>query len=238
MGVSQQLVTRALAKVIGDRGGGRRPSLDGRLGADAREFFETLRRHADGERRRPQPARIPSASPMRWKGRPLRRSATVTLWQAEWKWDGIRSQLIRRGRDRRSSGLAARSSSPSVIPSWPPWAPASRAGRRSTARSSPGRMTPPCPSRSCRRRIGRKTVGKTILADVPVVLVAYDLLEHEGSDVRGWELSRAPGATRKTVSRASTGPAACASRRSSSRDFVGRPGRRPARLAARFRRRA
>jgi DNA ligase-1 len=34
------------------------------------------------------------------------------------------------------------------------------------------------------RRIGRKTVGKKLLADVPVILMAYDLLEHGGKDIR------------------------------------------------------
>ncbi len=33
-------------------------------------------------------------------------------------------------------------------------------------------------------RIGRKTVGKKLLADVPVVIVAYDLLEWQGEDIR------------------------------------------------------
>jgi DNA ligase-1 len=34
------------------------------------------------------------------------------------------------------------------------------------------------------RRIGRKRVGAKLLAEVPVVFLAYDLLEHAGGDVR------------------------------------------------------
>jgi DNA ligase-1 len=34
------------------------------------------------------------------------------------------------------------------------------------------------------RRIGRKSLGKTLLAEVPVVLMAFDLLEDRGEDVR------------------------------------------------------
>ena len=34
------------------------------------------------------------------------------------------------------------------------------------------------------RRIGRKTVGKKLLSEVPIVLVAYDLMEYEGKDIR------------------------------------------------------
>jgi DNA ligase 1 len=40
------------------------------------------------------------------------------------------------------------------------------------------------------RRIGRKTVGKKLLADVPVVLLLYDLLEWQGEDIRAWPLSQ------------------------------------------------
>jgi DNA ligase-1 len=38
------------------------------------------------------------------------------------------------------------------------------------------------------RRIGRKDLNKKILSEVPVVLLAYDLLEDNGEDVRGQEL--------------------------------------------------
>src|SRR5205823_6214289 len=34
------------------------------------------------------------------------------------------------------------------------------------------------------RRIGRKTLGKKMLQDVPVILMAYDLLEDRGQDAR------------------------------------------------------
>ena len=39
------------------------------------------------------------------------------------------------------------------------------------------------------RRIGRKTLGPKILAEVPVVLIVYDLLEVDGRDVRTEPLS-------------------------------------------------
>src|SRR5262249_12280159 len=40
------------------------------------------------------------------------------------------------------------------------------------------------------KRIGRKSVTKSILAEVPVVIMAYDLIEHEGADTRTWPLER------------------------------------------------
>ena len=43
----------------------------------------------------------------------------------------------------------------------------------------------PLPFAQLQRRIGRKKLGPKILAEVPVVLVAYDLLEEGGEDLRG-----------------------------------------------------
>jgi DNA ligase-1 len=40
------------------------------------------------------------------------------------------------------------------------------------------------PFAQLQRRIGRKTLGKKLLEEVPVVLLAYDLLEWQGTDVR------------------------------------------------------
>ncbi|MFL5495701.1 MAG: ATP-dependent DNA ligase, partial [Gemmatimonadales bacterium] len=42
----------------------------------------------------------------------------------------------------------------------------------------------PLPFAQLQRRIGRKTLGRKILAEVPVVLIAYDLLEEAGEDLR------------------------------------------------------
>lgn len=43
----------------------------------------------------------------------------------------------------------------------------------------------PLPFAQLQRRIGRKSLGAALLSEVPVVLVAYDLLEDGGRDVRG-----------------------------------------------------
>lgn len=42
----------------------------------------------------------------------------------------------------------------------------------------------PLPFNKLQRRIGRKTLGKKILQDAPVALIAYDLLEFGGKDIR------------------------------------------------------
>ena len=126
-------------------------------------------------------------------------------WAAEWKWDGIRSQLVRRDgqtflwsrgeelvTDRYPEVVAAAAGLPDgtvIDGELLPWGPD---GVR--------------PFADLQRRIGRKTVGKALLAEVPVVLLAYDLLELAGDDLRerpwGWrraaleQLVAAAGETR------------------------------------------
>src|SRR5438270_13488785 len=64
----------------------------------------------------------------------------------------------------------------------------------------------PLPFAQMQRRIGRKALGPKILADVPVVLLAYDLLEWDGQDVREWPLEkRREQLTALTCSLAGTG---------------------------------
>ena len=108
-------------------------------------------------------------------------------WQVEWKYDGIRGQLVVRGgepfvwsrgedlvteRFPELVALAAAVPDGTVIDGeimvW-------RAGDGSTA---------PAPFADLQTRIGRKTLSKKLLAETPVVLVAYDLLEEHGTDLR------------------------------------------------------
>ena len=48
----------------------------------------------------------------------------------------------------------------------------------------------PLPFAQLQRRIGRKAVTRAILDQVPVIVMAYDLLEHQGVDIRAWPLSK------------------------------------------------
>jgi DNA ligase-1 len=54
----------------------------------------------------------------------------------------------------------------------------------------PWRDGGPLPFAQMQRRIGRKTLGRKILAEVPIVLVAYDLLEERSEDLRSLPLAR------------------------------------------------
>ena len=106
-------------------------------------------------------------------------------WQVEWKWDGIRAQFIRRG---AQSWLWSRGED--LLNGRFPELDAMHAklpdhtvldGEIVVWRD--GRVQP---FAELQKRIGRKTVTKKILADLPVAFLAYDLLEADGADIRGW----------------------------------------------------
>ena len=179
VGVSQQLVTRALAKVVGVE-----PAIVAhRLMGDwepTPDFYERLGRAdlADADHSRPYPFCLAHGL----EG-PPDALGSVDDWQAEWKWDGIRAQLIRRGGDTflwtRGEEL--------VTERYPELATLGACLPEGTALDGeilPWKDGTPLGFAQLQRRIGRKTVGKTILAEVPVVLVAYDLIEFDGRDLR------------------------------------------------------
>ena len=104
-------------------------------------------------------------------------------WQVEWKWDGIRAQFIRRG---AQSWLWSRGED--LLNGRFPELDAMHAllpdhtvldGEIVVWRD--GRVQP---FADLQKRIGRKTVTKKILAELPVAFLAYDLLEAGGVDIR------------------------------------------------------
>lgn len=104
-------------------------------------------------------------------------------WQVEWKWDGIRAQVIRRGGRTwiwtRGEEL--------VTDRFPELAAAAELLPDGTAIDGeimPWRDGRPLGFAQLQRRIGRRTLGAKILAEVPVALIAYDQMEAEGRDVR------------------------------------------------------
>jgi DNA ligase 1 len=104
-------------------------------------------------------------------------------WQVEWKWDGIRSQLI-----RRQSQTFLWSRGEELITERFPEIDALGAllpqGTVLDGEVLAWKDRAPLPFAQMQRRIGRKVLGPRILADVPAVLMAYDVLEWGGRDVR------------------------------------------------------
>ncbi|QEG02726.1 Putative DNA ligase-like protein [Stieleria maiorica] len=103
---------------------------------------------------------------------------------AEWKWDGIRGQIIRRS---GASFLWSRGEE-LMENRWPEIESAAESLPDGTVLDGeilaaiPG--GPVLPFSQLQRRIGRKKVGKKLLAEVPVVFHAFDIMEHHGQDIR------------------------------------------------------
>ena len=112
----------------------------------------------------------------------------VESWQAEWKWDGIRAQLIRRDGQTYlwSRGDELMTERFPEIVSASEWLPD---GTVLDGEILPWKDGRPLPFAQLQRRIGRKNLCARIRAEVPVVILAYDLLEHEGRDLRDQPLS-------------------------------------------------
>jgi DNA ligase-1 len=104
-------------------------------------------------------------------------------WLAEWKWDGIRAQLIRRG---DVTALWSRGDEP-IAGQFPEiMADAQKLGDvvldGEILAWKDGRVMP---FAALQKRLGRKNPGKKVMTDSPVVFLAFDLLEVEGEDWRG-----------------------------------------------------
>ena len=189
VGVAGGLVTRALAEVAGLEEaelahrlmGGFEPSA-----AAMEALLAPLEAGAAAPISRPYPFCL--ASPLEVE----RLAASDPAdWQVEWKWDGIRAQLIRRdnqtflwsrgeelinGSFPELEGLAALLGQGTVLDGeltvWPAEA------------SQPAGFGP------LQRRLGRQKPGAGLLRECPAAFVAYDLLEQGGQDLRPEPLNR------------------------------------------------
>ncbi len=109
----------------------------------------------------------------------------ISDWLLEWKYDGIRAQVLKRGGrvwiwSRDEELISERF--PEVV---------AHASQLPEGTVLDGELLAwlsgseqPAPLKLLQTRIKRKTVAKKLLADAPVVFMAYDLLESGGVDVR------------------------------------------------------
>jgi DNA ligase-1 len=184
VGASQRLLIRALAETSGLKEGVIAHRLMGGWEPTA-EFFQRLIAPdtRDADISRPYPFFL--AYPLEDNTAAL---GDVAEWIAEWKWDGIRAQLIRRGGktflwSRGEELLTGR------FPEIEELGPLLPEGTVVDGELLPWVNGAPLPFAQLQRRIGRKNLGRKILDEVPAVLVAYDLLEESGRDLREEPLS-------------------------------------------------
>lgn len=104
-------------------------------------------------------------------------------WQAEWKWDGIRGQIIKRNDEifvwsRGEELITAKFPEYDLLKNLLP------NGTVLDGEIIPAVDGVPMPFALLQTRIGRKNISKKHLQDVPVCFFAYDILEFDSIDVR------------------------------------------------------
>ena len=195
VGVSRLLVTRALAEVAGidpKLVAQRLVGYTGRAGAPDAQAYRNLIA-AVGSGAAPDPGGQPYPF---FLAHPLQ--ATLDKfpallgppadWLVEWKWDGIRAQLVRRhgrvwlwsrGEDLITDRFPELEEIGAKLPD----------GTVIDGEIVAWKRERVAPFALLQRRIGRKTLTAKILAEAPVVMLAFDLIEHEGRDIRAAPLA-------------------------------------------------
>ena len=187
VGVSKLLVQRALAAVSGLDPKQLAQRLMGWTDARATPSAERFRQLID-----------PEATPQQDAGQPYPfflahplQAAPEDLgppgdWLAEWKYDGIRAQVVRRAGQTwiwsRGEELVT-DRFPEVVAAALAWPDGTVLDGEILAWRNG--QAQPAPFTLLQQRIARKTLPKKLLADAPVRFIAYDLLESEGQDRRG-----------------------------------------------------
>ena len=108
-------------------------------------------------------------------------------WQAEWKWDGIRGQLIKRNNElfvwsRGEELMTDKFPEYHILKDMLP------DGIVLDGEIIPSIEKKPLPFALLQTRIGRKNITKKQLQETPITFFAYDLIEYEGKDYRNLPL--------------------------------------------------
>ena len=181
MGVSQKLMTRALAQATGIEESDLAHRLMGDWSPDTTSFTTLILAPDPGaDLSKPYPFYLAYQldDPVDTLGDP-------SDWAAEHKWDGIRGQVIlRAGRhfvwSRGEELMTDRFPELARLIDYLPDGTVIDGEILAWNAASGMPMT----FNALQKRIGRKTVPKALLAEAPVILRAYDLLEDGGSDIR------------------------------------------------------
>ena len=184
VGVSRLLVTRALAAVSGVDAKIVAQRLIGYTGVDRRPdavaFHALIAPEHAGTSASAHPYPFFLAHPLTI---PVASLGAASEWLVEWKWDGIRAQLVRRG----GTTCVWSRGEELVTERFPELAAAGALVPDETVIDGEivvmkdGNVAP---FAALQTRIGRKLLSARILASAPVVLLAYDLLEDHGQDLR------------------------------------------------------
>lgn len=183
IGVSQKTVINALAKSMDANPSEIAHKISGNWNPVSISFDELLGENSlTSDHSKPYPFYLSHALPdvPASLGNPVE-------WQAEWKWDGIRGQIIKRndelfvwsrGEELMTDKFPEYHSLKDLLPN----------GTVIDGEIIPIENGKVLPFAVLQTRIGRTNLTKKILLDAPIGFIAYDLLEWEGKDYRNHSL--------------------------------------------------
>lgn len=183
IGVSQNLMSQALAKVLNLDKSTIAYALMGNWNPEEITFSALFDQEAlQLDSSKPYPFFL--AHPLETSSEEL---GAISDWQAEWKWDGIRGQVIRRNGETfiwsRGEELVNEK-----FPELLEMAETLPDGTVLDGEIMAFRDGSPLPFSLLQTRIGRKTISKKQLLEAPISLLAYDILEFGGRDIRNLPL--------------------------------------------------
>jgi len=179
VGVSQKLMNRALAQATSRPEAEIAHRLMGNWSPDKTDWYALIESDDfTADLSRPYPFYLSDAL----VGMP-RELGAPNKWSAEWKWDGIRGQVIVRGGEcfvwSRGEELVSNS-----FPEFQEILGYIPDGTVIDGEILVWQDEAPLSFNALQKRIGRKTVPKALLQSAPVIIYAYDILEWQGGDVR------------------------------------------------------
>ncbi len=184
IGVRQNLLIQALATHTGLSQAQVAHRLMGNWNPEKVSLEELLHQDNQGEdQSKPYPFFL--ANPIEAR---FQESFSISEWLAEWKWDGIRGQLIRR---EQQSFIWSRGEElvNEKFPEILEFLEMVPDGTVLDGELLAFKEGIPLPFSILQTRITRKTLSKKVLLDAPVSFIAFDLLEWEGKDLRNEPLS-------------------------------------------------
>lgn len=178
IGVSQKLMTRALAQATDIEEATLAHRIMGNWTPQTTTFHDLIIAHDPAD-----DASKPYPFYLAYGLEDLEALGPPEDWSAEFKWDGIRGQLIirdaqhylwSRGEELITDRFPEFAQLPDFIPN----------GTVFDGEILAWKDGAPLPFNALQKRIGRKTIPKKLLSEAPAILYAYDLLEHDGQDIR------------------------------------------------------
>lgn len=185
IGVSHKMLVNALAKQSGQEASKIMHSIMGKWSPEAISYDELLAgAHVNTDNSWPYPFCLAYAL----EAEPSQLGAPE-LWQAEWKWDGIRGQIV-----KRNGELFIWSRGEELVTDQFPELhflaedlPDGTVLDGEILSVKDGKVQA---FSVLQQRLNRKTINKSQLNDAPIGFYVYDILEHDGQDLRALALQQ------------------------------------------------